>query len=105
LDFTLPDANSLDAMVYYEPSQPELYHGRNLDPAYHRFAHRSRIELVHAYDEVAVRASQGRSTARLHAPPDTTVPAKAWETGSCPALLRARVGTTKPAPGSSRIRG
>ncbi|HEY8150852.1 MAG TPA: hypothetical protein VIK51_18240, partial [Vicinamibacteria bacterium] len=31
--FTLPDANSLDAMVYYEPSEPELYHGRNLDPA------------------------------------------------------------------------
>ena len=59
-DFTLPDANSLDAMVYYEPSQPELYHGRNLDAAYHRFAHRNRIELVHAYDEAAVRASQGR---------------------------------------------
>jgi hypothetical protein len=59
-DFALPDANSLDAMVYYEPSQPELYHGRNLDPAYHRFAHRYRIELVHAYDEAAVRASPGR---------------------------------------------
>jgi hypothetical protein len=59
-DFTLPDTNSLDAMVYYEPSEPELYHGRNLDPAYHRFAHRNRIELVHAYDEAAVRASQGR---------------------------------------------
>jgi hypothetical protein len=59
-DFALPDANSLDAMVYYEPSQPELYHGRNLDAAYHRFAHRYRIELVHAYDEAAVRASAGR---------------------------------------------
>jgi hypothetical protein len=59
-DFTLPDANSMDAMVYYEPSQPELYHGRNLDAVYHRFAHRYRIELVHAYDEAAVRASQGR---------------------------------------------
>jgi hypothetical protein len=59
-DFTLPDANSMDAMVYYEPSQPELYHGRNLDTVYHRFAHRYRIELVHAYDEAAVRASQGR---------------------------------------------
>jgi hypothetical protein len=59
-EFTLPDANSLDAMVYYEPSQPELYHGRNLDSAYHRFAHRNRIELVHAYDEAAVRASPGR---------------------------------------------
>jgi hypothetical protein len=59
-DFTLPDANSLDAMVYYEPSQPELYHGRNLDAAYHRFAHRNRIELVHAYDEAKVRSSPGR---------------------------------------------
>ena len=58
--FTLPDANSLSAMVYYEPSQPELYQGRNLDPAYHRFAHRQRIELVHAYDEARVQASRGR---------------------------------------------
>ncbi|HVR70322.1 MAG TPA: hypothetical protein VMT87_05700 [Vicinamibacteria bacterium] len=59
-DFTLPDGNSVDAMVYYEPSQVELYHGRNLDPAYHRFAHRHRVELVHAYDEAAVRALRGR---------------------------------------------
>ncbi len=47
-------------MVYYEPSQPELYQGRNLDPAYHRFAHRHRVELVHAYDEPAVLARPGR---------------------------------------------
>jgi len=60
LDFALPDRNSLDVMVYYEPHQPELYQGRNLDPAYHRFAHRHRIELVHAYDEVSARASRGR---------------------------------------------
>ncbi|HEY3119058.1 MAG TPA: hypothetical protein VGL15_00425, partial [Vicinamibacteria bacterium] len=49
-DFALPDENSLDVMVYYESSQPELYHGRNLDAAYHRFAHRQRVELVTAYD-------------------------------------------------------
>src|SRR5829696_6269845 len=48
-DFTLPDENSMHAMVYYEPLQPELYQGRNLGPAYHRFAHRHRVELVHAY--------------------------------------------------------
>ena len=60
LDFELPDANSLDAMVYYEPDQPELYQGRNLDPAYHRFAHRHRIELVHGYDEAKVKAHPGR---------------------------------------------
>ena len=59
-DFALPDENSMDAMVYYEPDQPELYQGRNLDPAYHRFAHRHRVELVHAYGEARVRGSLGR---------------------------------------------
>ena len=47
-------------MVYYENDQPELYQGRNLDPAYHRFAHRHRVELVHAYDEANVQAHRGR---------------------------------------------
>ena len=60
LDFTLPDENSVRAMVYYEPSQPEQYHGRNLDAAYHRFAHRQRVELVNAYDEAELRAHLGR---------------------------------------------
>jgi hypothetical protein len=60
LDFDLPDEGSMDAMVYYEPDQPVLYQGRNLDPAYHRFAHAHRIELVHAYDEARVRESVGR---------------------------------------------
>jgi hypothetical protein len=59
-DFALPDTNSLPAMVYFEPDQPELYQGRNLDPAYHRFAHRHRVELVHAYDEARVERSRGR---------------------------------------------
>jgi Glycoside hydrolase 123, catalytic domain len=59
-DFTLPDENSLPAMVYYERSQPELYQGRNLDAEYHRFAHRNRIELVHAYSVEAVNAAAGR---------------------------------------------
>jgi len=58
--FALPDENSLQAMVYYEPDEPELYQGRNLDPAYHRFAHRQRIELVHGYDEDEVAAHLGR---------------------------------------------
>jgi hypothetical protein len=60
LDFALPDENSLRAMVYYDPSEVGLYQGRNLDPAYHRFAHRQRIELVDAYDEAAVAAHRGR---------------------------------------------
>ncbi|HEV7893193.1 MAG TPA: hypothetical protein VGP08_21435 [Pyrinomonadaceae bacterium] len=61
-DFTLPDENSMQAMIYYESLQPELYHGRNLDAEYHRFAHRNRIELVNAYDAVSARAARGRFT-------------------------------------------
>jgi len=59
-DFTLPDQNSMQAMVYYESLQPKLYQGRDLDAEYHRFAHRQRIELVNAYDEAAVATSRGR---------------------------------------------
>ena len=60
LGFTLPDENSMQAMVYYESLQPELYHGRNLDAAYHRFAHRNRVELVNAYGIESARAARGR---------------------------------------------
>ena len=59
-DFTLPDQNSMQAMVYYESLQPRLYQGRDLDAEYHRFAHRQRIELVHAYDIDEVKAARGR---------------------------------------------
>lgn len=58
--FTLPDRNSMDVMVYYEGLQPRLYQGRDLDAEYHRFAHRQRIELVHAYDLAQARAARGR---------------------------------------------
>ena len=61
-DFMLPDENSLPAMVYYEGSEPELYHGRNLDAEYHRFAHRNRIELVSGYTIESVKAALGRFT-------------------------------------------
>ncbi|MDP9177896.1 MAG: DUF4091 domain-containing protein [Gemmatimonadota bacterium] len=59
-DFSLPDVNSLPAMIYYESEQPELYHGRNLDPAYHRFAHRHRVELVQGYGGHDAFAALGR---------------------------------------------
>lgn len=59
-DFALPDANSMQAMIYHETDQPVLYQGREMDAVYHRFAHRQRIELVHAYDEASVRRSIGR---------------------------------------------
>lgn len=61
-NFSLPDANSMHAMVYYESSQPRTYHGRDLDPQYHRFAHRQRIELVHGYDIDRVKATMSRFT-------------------------------------------
>ena len=63
-DFTLPDQNSMHAMVYYESLQPKLYQGRDLDAAYHRFAHRQRIELVQAYDKAAVEAARARFDGR-----------------------------------------
>jgi hypothetical protein len=59
-DFTLPDENSMHAMLFYSSDQAELYHGRNLDAAYHRLAHRNRVELVHAYDERTIADVQGR---------------------------------------------
>jgi hypothetical protein len=60
LDLRLPDENSMHAMLYYSSDQPELYHGRNLDPLYHRLAHRNRVELVHAYDERTLAAARDR---------------------------------------------
>ena len=95
LDFALPDENSLRAMVYYEPDQPELYQGRNLDPAYHRFAHRQRVELVHAYDEAQVtrapRPLRRHATSRRRTA--TRGRATASATPSCPpTLLRPRAG-------------
>src|SRR5258706_1153292 len=50
-DFTLPDENSMHAMLFYSSDEPELYHGRNLDAEYHRLAHRHPVALVQAYDE------------------------------------------------------
>jgi len=60
LDFDLPDENSIRAMVYFAADQLELYQGRRLEPEYHRFAHRNRIELVHAYGRGRVESSFGR---------------------------------------------
>ncbi len=54
LDFALPDENSMHAMLYYDNTEVQLYHGRNLDAAYDRLAHRNRAELVYAFDEQSV---------------------------------------------------
>ncbi|WP_405063621.1 DUF4091 domain-containing protein [Kribbella sp. NBC_01505] len=60
--FTLPDQNSITAMFYYESSQVELRYGRNLDPVFHRFAHRHRVEFVDAYDITKATAARNRFT-------------------------------------------
>ncbi len=59
-DFSLPDENSMHAMIFHEANQPQLYQGRTLDEAYHRFAHRQRVELVQAYNEDKVTRLMGR---------------------------------------------
>src|SRR5262249_8753989 len=52
-DFALPEQSSLDAMVFFDPTEVRLYHGRDLADRYHRFAHRQRIELVGPNDEAS----------------------------------------------------
>ncbi len=59
-NFTLPDKNSMQAMVFYERDQFDLYHGHDLNAEYHRFAHRNRIELVQAYNETTAQEHAGR---------------------------------------------
>jgi hypothetical protein len=59
-DFTLPDENSMHAMLYYTSDQAERYQGRNLDRAFDRMAHRHRVELVHGYDEQTIEKVWGR---------------------------------------------
>jgi hypothetical protein len=59
-DFTLPDENSMHAMLYYQSDQAERYQGRNLDKEFDRLAHRHRVELVHAYDEQSIEKVWGR---------------------------------------------
>lgn len=59
-DFTLPDENSMHAMLFYTSDQPERYQGRNLDAEYDRLAHRYRVELVHGYEERTLPLVWGR---------------------------------------------
>lgn len=59
-DFTLPDENSMNAMFYFEDYQTEMYHGTNMQEAYHRFAHRNRVEFVTGYDLESANKYIGR---------------------------------------------
>ena len=108
-DFTLPDENSMNAMLFYSSDQPELYHGRNLDAAYHRMAHRFRVEFVHAYDERTLTACLGPVFGRrLHAASVAMKgPAKAKVTSSPRERSTARVATSTTArpPGRRATRG
>jgi hypothetical protein len=98
MGFTLPDENSMNAMVYYEPDQPERYQGRNLDDTYHRFAHRQRVELIHAYDEAKVRAHPGRfDGADFIRARGYEGPGEGWATGSCRSRSTARAGAGRTA--------
>ena len=88
-DFALPDENSMHAMVYYSSDQPELYHGRNLDAAYHRLAHRHRVELVHAYDEQTRAGGLGPLLRRgLHAPAGTRARSRRRQRARAALVLR-----------------
>jgi hypothetical protein len=50
-DFTLPDENSLDVMIYFESEQVSSYvgTGEELNRRFHRLAHRHRVEFVEEY--------------------------------------------------------
>ena len=68
LDFALPDENSMHAMLDYDSDEAGLYHGRNLDAAYHWLAHRHRAELVHAFDEQSVERERPRFSGEAFTP-------------------------------------
>jgi hypothetical protein len=59
-DFALPEQNSWNAMVYFEAEQTTRYHGTDRSQAYHRLAHRSRIEFVRSYDVTSATQNAGR---------------------------------------------
>lgn len=107
-DFTLPDQNSMQAMVYYESLQPKLYQGRDLDAEYHRFAHRQRIELVQAYDKAAVEAARARfagtdfSNDRGYEGPGKM---SGTRSSRAPSMVQARFLMSVPVPGVKRMIG
>ena len=108
LDFSLPDDNSMHAMLFYSSDQPERYHGRNLDAAYHRFAHRHRVELVKAYDETTLPAVWGRfSGADFTRSTGMKDPVRASATywRRAPSMGLDGSSTTGPAPGRAATRG
>ncbi len=51
-DFTLPDERNFNAMIFFSSGQLTARHGSDsgeLTAAYHRLAHRHRVEFTHAY--------------------------------------------------------
>ena len=54
-DFTLPDENSMNAMIFYDEEflygEDGFHRSADVEAAYHRFAHRQRVEFVMGYDD------------------------------------------------------
>ncbi|MBI3554481.1 MAG: DUF4091 domain-containing protein [Elusimicrobia bacterium] len=93
-DFALPDRNTMDAMIFYDDSQVLLYHGRDRERQYRRFAHRQRVELVGGGTQESVRRALDRyrggdfSRAQGYAGPgegvgDRIAPASFYGPGDC----------------------
>ncbi|MFC1585609.1 glycoside hydrolase domain-containing protein [Fibrobacterota bacterium] len=59
-DFTLPDTNGMNAMVYWTSGSVSNRQGSSYTDRYHRFAHRNRIELVNRYSVSSMQSSSGR---------------------------------------------
>ena len=60
-DFTLPDTNTVNEMIYFETGQLSTYQGNSgLVAAYHRFAHRNRVEFVDSYSRSSLQSNLGR---------------------------------------------
>ena len=108
-DFTLPDQNSMHAMVYYESLQPVIIRAATLMPQYHRFAHRQRIELVHAYN---ISYSQQQRwvvltvrISRKHAVMKDQAKASETRSSRAPSTDQAKTSTNVPMPGARPIAG
>jgi hypothetical protein len=70
-DFTLPDENHFKAMLSFEDDQLAARHGRGdetLIAAYHRLAHRHRVEFTSAYSPRASQAELDRLSGEAFTP-------------------------------------
>ncbi len=107
-DFTLPDENSMHAMVYYEPSQPELYRGAtstrsttasrtaNASSWFTPTASRPRAPRVGAS---RARTSRARAATRGRANVSATASSRAPSTAPARSSTSARAHGGRPTSG------